>query len=68
MFALAKFDSETVSDSDKQQLHDSYVTVTTVLALATLGGTTQIGSFLFFCHAAQGGQGKYSSDSHVAVM
>ncbi len=38
---------------------------TLVLALATLGGMTEIGSFLFFCRAAQGGQGKYSSDSQV---
>jgi hypothetical protein len=36
-----------------------------VLALATLGSTTEIGSFIFFCQAAQGGQDKNSSDSHV---
>jgi hypothetical protein len=30
-----------------------------VLALATLGSTTQIGSFLFLFFITQGGQGKY---------
>jgi len=37
--------------------HDSQMIV---LALATLDGATQIGSFLFFCRTVQGGQGKYS--------
>jgi hypothetical protein len=42
-FTLATFVSETAGDSDTQH-H------LTVLALATLGGTTQIGLFLFMSH------------------
>jgi hypothetical protein len=38
-----------------------------VLALATLGGATKIGSNLFLCHASQGGQGKYSSDCRASL-
>jgi hypothetical protein len=44
---------------------DSHVTVTTVLALATLGGTTQIESFLFFVMLPK--VAKASSDVAVAV-
>jgi hypothetical protein len=36
-FTLAKFVSKTISDSDTQQSRKSHVTVTAVLALATLG-------------------------------
>jgi hypothetical protein len=39
-----------------------------VLALATLGSTTEIGSFLFFCHITQGGQGKYSLVSLLLAL
>jgi hypothetical protein len=38
---LAKFVGETVSDSNMRQSHDSYVTGTTELALATLGDATK---------------------------
>jgi hypothetical protein len=41
LFTLAKF----VKQNRHQQQH---ATVTTVIALATLGGKTQIGSFLFY--------------------
>jgi hypothetical protein len=34
------------------------------IALANLGGTTQMGSYL--CHAAQGGQDRYGWHSFVA--
>ncbi len=37
---MAKFVSETVNDINMQQSSKSHVTVTTVLALATLGGAT----------------------------
>ena len=37
--------------------HDSYYVYYIVLGLDTLGGTTEIGSFLFFT-PSQGGQGK----------
>jgi hypothetical protein len=39
-FTLAKFVNKSISDSDTRQSRKSHVTVTTVLALATLGGTT----------------------------
>jgi hypothetical protein len=38
-----------------------------VFALATLGGTTQLGSF-FFCQVTQGDKGKYSSDSRKLLL
>jgi hypothetical protein len=41
-----------------------HMIVTIVPALAALGSVTLIGSFLFFCHSAQGGQSKHSSDCH----
>jgi hypothetical protein len=40
-FTLAKFVNETVNDSDMLQLCKSHLIVTTVLALATLCGTTK---------------------------
>jgi hypothetical protein len=39
-FTLVKFVSETVNDSNMQLSSKSHVTVTTVLALATLGSAT----------------------------
>ena len=43
------------------------MTVTTLLALATLGDTTQIGLFLFFVMLTQGGQGKYKCVTHRPI-
>jgi hypothetical protein len=40
LFTLAKFVSKTVNNSNTRQSCKSHVTVTTVLTLATLGGTT----------------------------
>jgi hypothetical protein len=37
---MTKFVSKTVNNSNTRQSHNSQVTVTTVLALATLGGVT----------------------------
>jgi hypothetical protein len=48
-------------------MHNCHVILPSLLALAILGGATQIGSFLLFCCADQGDQGKYSSDSNVTV-
>jgi hypothetical protein len=45
--------------------HNSHVTVTTVLALATLGSATQIGSFLYFVTLPM--MAKASSHMAVAV-
>jgi hypothetical protein len=56
-FTLATLVCETVSDSDMRQSLDCQNGHVTVLALATLGDTTQI--HFYFCRAAQGGQGMY---------
>ncbi len=49
---LTKFLGENISNGDGERLDD-------ILVMVTLGGTTQIGSFLFVLRR-QGGQGKYS--------
>jgi hypothetical protein len=55
---LAKFVSETISESDKWQSCDSHVTGSTELALATSGDMTKNRNYPIFCWATLGGQGK----------
>jgi hypothetical protein len=43
VFTSAKFQQDNASDSDTHLYTSMYATVTIVLALATLGGVTQIG-------------------------
>ncbi len=65
---MATFVRETIDDSDTKQLLDCCDSHVTVLALATLGDATQIGSFLFGSRHITGGQGKYNSDCWVSLL